>query len=168
MSGKTTFLNELSKKGINTFHVDKFVSELYKPGQEGYKRVIETFGPHFVNEEGIDKNELTKAVILDRSILEKLNMIVMPLIQEELKTPGLQVIEASGMPIPFVDKKVMIKSSLEEVKRRFAANSPQVQQEVVEQLYKKWDNNIEVDMEIDTSYGVKEKDVELFIETFIK
>lgn len=167
LSGKTTFLRKLKNKGINTFHVDEFVLELYKPNGVGYKRVLDTLGSRFVNEKGIDQKELTKAAILDKTILEKLNMIVMPLIQEELSKPGLQVIEASGMPIPSVDKKIIIKASKDEIKRRFLINSPQTRGEIIDHLYEKWDNNIKADMIIDSSNGFDDKDIESFIKEFI-
>ena len=50
LSGKSSLLDELREEGHNVFQPDRFIAGSYKKGNEAYKRILEVFGPEFVNE----------------------------------------------------------------------------------------------------------------------
>ena len=84
-SGKTTALNRIAQKGYTTFEVDKFIHSIYNKGDKGYEVIRDTFGPEYINEQGVDRKKLGQLVFNDKDQLNKLNNLMLPFIKQKLR-----------------------------------------------------------------------------------
>jgi len=84
-SGKSTVSSMLAELGARVIDADKVGHDVYRPGSEGFRRVVGSFGPGVVAPDGsIDRRALGAIVFGDAAARARLNAIVHPLIAEEL------------------------------------------------------------------------------------
>lgn len=84
-SGKSTVAGILAELGAHVIDADRIGHQVYRPGTDGFRRVVEEFGPGIVGADGtIDRPALGRIVFADPAALGRLNAIVHPLIVEEL------------------------------------------------------------------------------------
>ncbi len=84
-SGKTTVAGMLGELGARVIDADKIGHEVYRPGSEGFRRVVEAFGPGVVAPDGtIDRRALGTVVFADAAARARLDALVHPLIAEEI------------------------------------------------------------------------------------
>jgi dephospho-CoA kinase len=84
-SGKTTVASMLAELGAHVIDADRIGHEIYRPGTEGFRCVVDAFGPGIVAADGsIDRPALGQIVFADPAALARLNAIVHPLIVAEL------------------------------------------------------------------------------------
>lgn len=85
-SGKTTVAQMLGALGAGIIDADAVGHDVYRPGTDGFARVVAAFGPEIVGGDGsIDRRVLGARVFADPAALERLNAIVHPLIREEIR-----------------------------------------------------------------------------------
>jgi dephospho-CoA kinase len=85
-SGKSSVAAILAELGARVIDADQIGHEVYRPGTEGFRRVVDAFGPGVVGADGtIDRTALGRIVFADPAALARLNAIVHPLIVEELR-----------------------------------------------------------------------------------
>ena len=80
-SGKTFVANNF---GYPVFNADDEVSKLYKKDRKIYLRLKKKL-PKYINTYPIDKNEITKAILINKSNLKKIINIVHKEIREKLR-----------------------------------------------------------------------------------
>jgi dephospho-CoA kinase len=86
-SGKSTVAAMLAELGAIVIDADKVGHEVYLPGTEGFRRVVEAFGRDVVGSDGtIDRRILGARVFGDLASLKRLNALVHPLIGDEIRT----------------------------------------------------------------------------------
>jgi len=86
-SGKSTVAAMLADLGAIVIDADKVGHEVYLPGTEGFRRVVEAFGRDVVGSDGtIDRRILGARVFGDLASLKRLNALVHPLIGDEIRT----------------------------------------------------------------------------------
>jgi len=86
-SGKSTVAAMLAELGAIVIDADKVGHEVYLPGTEGFRRVVEAFGRDVVGADGtIDRRILGARVFGDLASLKRLNALVHPLIGDEIRT----------------------------------------------------------------------------------
>lgn len=100
--GKSTALQEIARKGWRVIETDRIAREMLEPGQEGYKKVVDAFGPSIVNkDQSIDRSRLGGIVFSDEGFRKRLNSILHPLIraqwqlriqQHRLGSPGIPAV----------------------------------------------------------------------------
>jgi len=84
-SGKSTVSSMLAELGARVIDADKVGHDVYRPGSEGFRRVVGSFGSGVVAPDGsIDRRALGAIVFGDAAARARLNAIVHPLIAEEL------------------------------------------------------------------------------------
>jgi dephospho-CoA kinase len=84
-SGKSTVAALLAEHGAHVIDADRVGHEVYRPGSEGFRRVVEAFGSGVVAPDGtIDRRALGALVFADPAALARLNAIVHPLIAAEI------------------------------------------------------------------------------------
>ena len=84
-AGKSTVAAILVELGARVIDADRIGHEVYRPGSEGFARVVEAFGPGVVGADGaIDRRALGALVFGDRAALVRLNALVHPLIAAEV------------------------------------------------------------------------------------
>ena len=84
-AGKSTVAAILAELGARVIDADRIGHEVYRPGSEGFRRVVDAFGPGIVAPDGtIDRRALGAIVFADPAALARLNALVHPLIGEEI------------------------------------------------------------------------------------
>ncbi len=77
--GKTTLADLLKQRGWATIDTDQIAHRLLEPGQEVYKKVIDSFGQSILNKESsINRHALADLVFSNPSLRQKLNEITHP------------------------------------------------------------------------------------------
>jgi dephospho-CoA kinase len=84
-TGKSTVARHLADLGAHVIDADKIGHDVYRPGSEGFRQVLDAFGPGVVAGDGtIDRRALGAIVFADPHARARLNAIVHPLIGVEL------------------------------------------------------------------------------------
>jgi dephospho-CoA kinase len=110
-SGKSTVAGMLGELGAVVIDADKVGHEIYLPGTEGFRRVVDAFGPDVVAADGtIDRRRLGERVFANPKELARLNALVHPLIGDEIRR-RLQAAFArnEGRPI-VVEAAIMLEA----------------------------------------------------------
>jgi dephospho-CoA kinase len=84
-SGKSTALKIIKSQGYHVLSMDDYIHRLYFNGKIGYKLIKKHFGTDFVNSEKVDRKKLGKLVFSDKKSLEKLNRLMIPIMQAKLE-----------------------------------------------------------------------------------
>lgn len=101
-SGKSTVAAMLGALGATVIDADKVGHDVYRPGTEGFRRVVEAFGQDVVAPDGtIDRRVLGARVFADPAALRRLNALVHPLIGEAIRDQLMQA-QAESTPAPIV------------------------------------------------------------------
>lgn len=101
-SGKSTVAGMLAALGAHVVDADKVGHDVYRPGTEGFHRVVDAFGPDVVGADGaIDRARLGARVFADPAELARLNAIVHPLIGDEIRK-RIAAVQATGDGRPLV------------------------------------------------------------------
>jgi len=84
-TGKSTVAAILSELGAVVIDADRIGHDVYRPGSEGFRQVVDAFGAGVVAPDGtIDRRTLGSLVFADAAARARLNAIVHPLIAREL------------------------------------------------------------------------------------
>lgn len=84
-SGKSTVAGMLAGLGARVIDADRIGHEVYRPGSEGHRRVVEAFGTAVVGADGtIDRPALAGVVFADPAARGRLNAIVHPMLVAEI------------------------------------------------------------------------------------
>ncbi|MGH7895895.1 MAG: dephospho-CoA kinase, partial [Candidatus Binatia bacterium] len=110
-SGKSTVTAILVGLGAHVLDADKIGHEVYLPGTEGFRRVVEAFGGEIVASDGtIDRQSLGARVFADPAALRRLNALVHPLIGDEIRRRVAAAYGAAdGWPI-VVEAAIMLEA----------------------------------------------------------
>jgi dephospho-CoA kinase len=85
-SGKSTVAAMLAELGATVIDADKVGHDVYRPGTEGFRLVVDAFGADVVAADGtIDRRVLGARVFADPAALRRLNAIVHPLIGADIR-----------------------------------------------------------------------------------
>lgn len=85
-SGKSLAGKFFESQGAFFIDADAVVSELYHPGRDGHRKVIQYFGEQFLKKDGqIDRVKLGRFVFTDENKLKILNHIIHPLVTSEIQ-----------------------------------------------------------------------------------
>ncbi|WP_298229866.1 dephospho-CoA kinase [Gryllotalpicola sp.] len=84
-SGKSTVSQRLAELGAVVVDADKIVREVQRPGEDAFERIVETFGPGVIAEDGtLNRPALGAIVFSDEAKRLALNAIVHPAVQERV------------------------------------------------------------------------------------
>ena len=84
-SGKSTVAAILAELGAHVIDADKIGHEVYRPGTEGFRAVVDAFGTGIVGADGtIDRRTLGAIVFADVAARMRLNALVHPVIGREI------------------------------------------------------------------------------------
>jgi len=101
-AGKSTVASLLAELGAEVIDADRIGHQAYRPGSEGFARVVEAFGPGVVGADGaIDRRALGALVFADPAARARLDALVHPLIAAEV---GRRIVaaRAEGFARPLV------------------------------------------------------------------
>ncbi|RJO61127.1 MAG: dephospho-CoA kinase [Dehalococcoidia bacterium] len=86
-SGKSTVAGFLGELGARVIDADEVGHEVYLPGTDGWKAVVEAFGEGVIAPDGtVDRHKLGEIVFKNPAALAKLNSIVHPLITKKVQS----------------------------------------------------------------------------------
>jgi dephospho-CoA kinase len=110
-SGKSTAARILGDLGAHVIDADRVGHEVYRPGSQGWQRVVECFGRDVVGDDGeIDRKRLGAIVFADPRRLAQLNALIHPLIREEIRR-SIEERRAAGSSTPvIVEAAVLIEA----------------------------------------------------------
>jgi len=110
-SGKSTVAAILAELGAFVIDADRIGHEIYRPGTEGFRRVVEAFGSGVIGADGsVDRRALGAIVFADPAALARLNALVHPLIGEEIQRRiAAARAEEAGRPI-VVEAAILIEA----------------------------------------------------------
>ncbi len=85
-SGKSTVARILQERGAHIIDADRVAHQVYEPGTPGWQEVVSAFGQGIVAPDGtIDRKKLAAIVFADPEALSRLNRIMHPLVDAELR-----------------------------------------------------------------------------------
>jgi dephospho-CoA kinase len=101
-AGKSTVASLLAELGAEVIDADRIGHQAYRPGSEGFARVVEAFGPGVVGADGaIDRRALGALVFADPAARARLDALVHPLIAAEVGR-RIAAARAEGFARPLV------------------------------------------------------------------
>jgi dephospho-CoA kinase len=110
-SGKSTVAALLAERGAHVIDADRVGHEVYRPGSEGFRRVVEAFGPGVVAADGsIDRRALGARVFADPAALARLNAIVHPLIAADIAARIAAARAAAGAAPVVIEAAVLLEA----------------------------------------------------------
>lgn len=110
LTGKSTFLKFLKRKGFKTLQVDSLYGKLLKEAFLS-KRLVKEFGKDILVRGGVSKKKLREKLFLKPSLLKKLNRITHPFIIKELKRL-LKVLKRGKTPV-IVEVPLLYEAKIE-------------------------------------------------------
>lgn len=110
-AGKSTVAALLAELGAVVIDADKVGHDVYRPGTDGFRLVVDAFGPDVVGPDGaIDRRRLGARVFDDPGELRRLNALVHPLIGDEIRRRMQAALaEPGGRPI-VVEAAIMLEA----------------------------------------------------------
>lgn len=114
-SGKSSVAEKLQKLGAGLVNCDKIAHDLYLPGKDGFRAIIEHFGSSILTSDGfIDRKLLGDVVFNNREQLEKLNTLIWPLILREAKKE-INILYTKNNDIIVMEAAVLIQAKWQNV-----------------------------------------------------
>lgn len=101
-SGKSTVCRLLKARGFYVISGDEITHDLYKKGNAGYQKILETFGDQFVNTNEVSRPKLRALVLKNHQKLWILNTLMHPIIRQVMLKKIDEVIKQQrekGTPI---------------------------------------------------------------------
>jgi dephospho-CoA kinase len=96
-SGKSAVSKRLAAHGAVVLDGDKAARAVVAPGTPGLARIVETFGPGVLRDDGsLDRAKLAGIVFSDAAALGKLNAITHPLIHQHIQAAEDAAVQAAG------------------------------------------------------------------------
>lgn len=84
--GKSTVARTFKEHNIPMIDADIVARQVVEPGTNGLNKIIDVFGKSYINADGtLDRINFGNLVFNDQKLLDKLNEIMFPLIQDETK-----------------------------------------------------------------------------------
>lgn len=112
-SGKSTVANILRRKGYTVIDADQMAREVLQKGTSGLQKVIDCFGLELLDANGeLNRNKMAQVVFSSPEQLNKLEMIVHPLVQEKVRNIRKKLEERSEK-IAFYDVPLLFEKNLE-------------------------------------------------------
>jgi len=82
-AGKSTLGNILAEKGWKVIDADEIVHRLYRPGAEGYRKLVDALGGSILSSaKDLDRGLLAAAMIRDPSVTATVNRLIHPIVRE--------------------------------------------------------------------------------------
>lgn len=153
-TGKTTVANIFEELGAEVIDSDKLAHDIYSPNKPAWNKIVKYFGKSILcKNKKIDRSKLADIVFKNKENIKKLNSIVHPYVEKELKSiinkykknkkNKILIIEVpllfeAGMREMF-DKIIVVSCGAEEqymrIKKKYKKNDKEISQRIKSQ----WD-----------------------------
>ena len=109
-SGKSTISGALAEHGATVVDADKVGHDGYRPGTEGWRKVVDAFGKQIVAPDGeIDRKALGAIVFGDQAHRERLQAIVWPLMKGMMRRL-IDDFRNQGIGVAVIEAAVLIEA----------------------------------------------------------
>ncbi len=110
-SGKSAVASILTARGYQLVDADLVARYVVEKGSPTLLKIVETFGPDVLTQEGyLDRPKLGAIVFGDSSKLDKLNSIIHPAIAAEMQRRIEASLELDSLGIVFVDIPLLVET----------------------------------------------------------
>jgi dephospho-CoA kinase len=111
-SGKSTVSKLFQSRGIPVIDADEVAHQVVKKGSVGLQKIVQAFGPEILNkDQELDRQKMAQLVFGKTENLEKLEGIVHPLVQEEVRRRRSDL-EQQGSNIVIYDVPLLFEKKL--------------------------------------------------------
>ena len=111
-TGKSTVSKQLVARGIPVIDADILAREVVNPGTRALKKIVSTFGPDILREDGsLDRAKLGEIVFRDEEQRRKLNAIVHPAVRWGMAI-GILKCWLRGERVCVLDVPLLIESKI--------------------------------------------------------
>ncbi len=111
-TGKSTVSNQLVARGIPVIDADVIAREVVRPGARALKKIVSTFGPDILQEDGtLDRAKLGEVVFRDEEQRRKLNAIVHPAVRRAMAL-GVLKCWLRGEKVCVLDVPLLVESEI--------------------------------------------------------
>ncbi|EEU31152.1 dephospho-CoA kinase [Limosilactobacillus coleohominis 101-4-CHN] len=108
-SGKSTVSNYLIRCGYSVVDADHVARQVVAPGTRGLKKIVQTFGPQILTDDGrLDRQKLGQVVFNSPNQLQRLNEILQPLIRQEI-IRQLTALQRTDHQLIFLDAPLLFE-----------------------------------------------------------
>ena len=112
-SGKSTVATRLAEHGAVHIDADQLAREAVEPGTDALQQIAETFGPDVISPDGsLDRPALGAVVFGNPELLQKLNAIVHPAVQDLTRHYIRQAEEHDPNAIVVYDVPLLVEAKL--------------------------------------------------------
>jgi dephospho-CoA kinase len=110
-SGKSAVAAMLRELGFHVLDADSLAHKVMEPGKPAYEEVAREFGKSVMDGGGkIDRGKLGAIVFADREKREKLNRIVHPRVEEEMRRQFEEWERGGGRDAAFVEAALLVEA----------------------------------------------------------
>jgi len=111
-SGKSTVSGFLGELGATIIDTDNIVRQLYQPEADGFRRVVDLFGPDVLDVNGyLDRRKIADIIFEDKIARAKLNAAIHPLVIQQIKAL-LAEYRRRQIPIVVAEVPLLIEANL--------------------------------------------------------
>ncbi|MEM1345041.1 MAG: dephospho-CoA kinase [Pseudomonadota bacterium] len=169
--GKSTAAKIFSEQGVPVWDADESVRRLYGPGGAAVE-VVGELVPEVVSRLGVNRTKLRKAMVADRTLLEKLGQRVHPLVAQD-RAAFLERSEEAGAALAICDIPLLFETGADKdfdhvvvvtaplsVQRERVLARPGMNEAIFKQMQEKQlpdaEKRTRADFVIDTGKGLEE------------
>lgn len=130
-SGKSLVSGFFAELGAVVLDADQIAREVVEPGTEGFRRVVERFGPGVLKDDGwLDREKLGEIVFNHPGKLRELEEIIHPLIRELLFRRSEEALARDPKTVVIADVALLFEKGLCEKMDKTVAVTCEPEQEV--------------------------------------
>lgn len=147
-SGKSTISSMLKKLNIPVVDADLIARKVVEPGEEAYKRIIQSFGNEMLQDDGsINRKKLGEVVFSNEEKRKQLNSIVHPAIRKKMLDERNHYVDKGAtcvvLDIPllfesqlthFVDKTIVVYVDYETQLKRLMKRDQFTKEEAIQRI----------------------------------
>lgn len=113
--GKTTVLEEIKKHcQCRVILADQVGNEVKQPGTDCYKKLVAVLGEDVLGSDGtIDKNRMAEKIFADSALLEQINAIIHPAVNEYIHQAIVKEREENTLELLFIEAALLIECGYE-------------------------------------------------------
>jgi len=114
-AGKSTILDILKGRyGAFVIEADKVGHEVQKPGENGYKAVVNEFGTEILTADGaIDRAKLAAIVFADQQKLTRLNTLLHPIIYNKIQEKIKEIERTQKHPLIVLEAAILFETGFD-------------------------------------------------------
>ncbi len=112
-TGKSTVARLFKDKGVEVIDADQIAHQIIQSGKKGFRKVIKIFGKDILTKGEIDRRKLAQIVFNDSKALKALELVIHPLVSQEIKAKIRQLRKVNSNQKVFLDVPLLFEAGLD-------------------------------------------------------